>query len=92
MPKQLKCECGTCSVCKSRERMRAARQDNPEHVRALDRARYARDREKRLAAMRAYAQTPAGKAAHTRADNAWKERNPAVRAASVAAANLIRLP
>lgn len=54
MPKPLVCECGACNVCKSRERMRRARIENPDRVRELDRQRYYRNREKRLKAQAAW--------------------------------------
>lgn len=76
MSRPLVCECGACSVCRSRERMRLRRSSDPEHVRALDRARYERDKEKRQARHAAYLRTDAGRAAKNRAADAWAQRNP----------------
>lgn len=91
MPRRpLKCECGSCNVCKARERARQARLDDPEHVRALDRARYERDKPKRQAAMAAYFATPEGKEARARAGRGWSERNPEKRAAQVVLGNALR--
>ena len=75
----LKCECGICNVCMSRERMRQQRIENPEHVRALDRARYQRDKEKRRGAMDAYA--AANRERVNAISKAWIERNPEKRRA-----------
>lgn len=62
MSRPLVCECGACATCKSRERMRRLRAENPERVHGVDRERYYRDRKKRLAAMaeraKRYAGTP----------------------------------
>lgn len=77
----LKCECGECNVCKSRERMRLQRINDPEHVRAIDRARYLRDKEKRRAAMDAYVR--ANRAKINAIAKAWAERNPEKRRAHV---------
>lgn len=52
-----------------------ARRD-PAKVRAADRRRYERHKEKRKAAMRAYNATPAGREVVQRAKRRWAERNP----------------
>lgn len=88
MARPLICECGACDRCKSRERMRRRRAENPEHVRALDRARYRRDKAKRLAAARAYAEENRERVAAIK--RAWAERNPEKRAAHVAVGNALR--
>ena len=50
-------------------------------VRANDRRRYYRDREKRLALSKAYVQTEEGRASASKAKREWRKRNPdAVRA------------
>lgn len=66
------------------------RATEPEHVRALDNARYRRDHTKRRAAADAYAQTPEGRAARSRAARAWRERNPEKRAAQLVVGRAIR--
>lgn len=85
---KLVCECGECSRCKSRERMRLQRERDPEHVRALDRARYRRDKAKRRAAMDAY------HAANRERVNGIKrqyiERNPEKRKAHLVVASALR--
>lgn len=90
MSRPLKCECGGCNVCKARERQRWLRENDPEHVRALDNARYQRDKPKRRAAADAYFQTPAGKAARGRAAKGWRERNPEARRAQEAVGRALR--
>lgn len=90
MTRALICECGECNVCRSRERMRQARIDDPERVRQVDRDRYARDTAGRRAAMDAYAATPEGKAARGRAAQSWAQRNPEKRAAQIAVGNAVR--
>src|SRR5262252_1357455 len=86
----LKCECGECNVCKSRERMRREREENPERVRARDRARYQRDKEKRRAAMDAYQATPAGREAHNVASRRWAKANYPKRRAHIIVSNALR--
>ena len=95
------CECGECPKCirrlKARERWQAmtlderreviARRD-PEKTRAADRARHYRDRERRLASIRDYAQRKPEvvRAGHQR----WVAANPDKRAAQVAVGNAVR--
>lgn len=97
------CICGTCALCikrvQQRERYQAmsleerrefvARRD-VEKVRAADRARYARDRDKRLAAMAEYRTTEQGRAALARANALWIKHNPEKRSAQNAASNAVR--
>lgn len=66
-----------------------ARRD-PEKVRAKDRKRYARDREKRLAAQRAYSKTEKGRERIREANRRWGERNPEKRKAQTKISNAIR--
>lgn len=75
MAKPLVCECGECNVCKARERARQQREENPEHVRALDSARYYRDYDKRRAAADAYQQTPEGRQKVREASRRWNAAN-----------------
>jgi hypothetical protein len=97
------CTCGECRKCKARERARSNYQAktpeqrraivearDSEKVRAADRARYQRDREKRVAAQVAYQATPEGKAAHNRAAREWAQRNVLKRKAHEAVGNAIR--
>lgn len=97
------CECGTCRKCKAREKARekyrAMSQEerravvesrDPEKVRAADRARYERDKPKRIAAQLAYFETPAGRASRNRANKASDARYPEKRAARIAVSNAIR--
>lgn len=68
--------------------MRLRRQAHPEHVRAIDRARYYRDRAKRLALSRRIRQSdPVRHTAYTRA---WRRRNPEKYRAQNAVNNAIR--
>lgn len=97
------CVCGSCSKCRNRERARevwqalspeerkaiTARRDL-ERARANDRARYQRDKKKRLKAMKAYQETPRGKDRTNAAKRAAVERRPEVRAAHIVAGNAIR--
>lgn len=68
--------------------MAQQRRDNPEHVRALDRARYRRDKPKRRKAMDAYASTHVGEVNKTK--RAWIDRNPDKRKANIAVGNALR--
>jgi hypothetical protein len=85
---ELICECGACAVCKSRESMRKRRRENPEHVRALDRARYYRDWEKRRAAADDYARRHPEE--QREGAMRWRARNPDKRKAQNAANNAVR--
>lgn len=73
MARALVCECGECHRCKARERMRRRHEEKPEHVRALDRARYYRDYGKRRAAMDAY--HAANRERVNKIKRAWYYRN-----------------
>lgn len=84
----LKCECGGCNVCKSRERMRREREQHPERVRKRDRERYYRDRKKRRVAMDNYSREHPESVAQTKRQ--WIERNPEKRKAHVALGNAVR--
>jgi hypothetical protein len=70
--------------------MRQERIDHPERVRARDRARYKRDKEKRQAAIRAYQATPEGREAHKAATRRWAKQNYYKRKAQVAVGNAVR--
>jgi hypothetical protein len=94
------CTCGTCPLCTGRyksyrdktpeEKDAWLARRNPEKVRAADRARYERDKEKRRAAMDAYQQTPEGRAAHVAATTRWRTEHPEAQAAHNAVARAIR--
>ena len=94
------CACGVCPLCTGRgktwrdktaeEKQAVLDRRDSEKTRAADRARYRRNKEKRRAAMDAYMQTEAGKAAHNTAAREWARRNAAKRAAHVAVGNAIR--
>jgi hypothetical protein len=73
-----------------REYMRQRRLENPEAVRAIDRARYQRDKEKRRAAMDAYTRTPKGRAASNAAKRRWAKNNYEKRRAHQALNNALR--
>lgn len=68
--------------------MRARRRDHPEAVRAVDRARYRRDKPKRLAAMRSYHEKNPDRVAGYK--KAWAERNPEKRRAQNIASGALR--
>ena len=70
-------------------RAMVARRD-PEKVRAADRARYRRHRQKRLAAQRAYLQTERGRERANAAKAAWRQRNPEKYRAQTAVGNALR--
>jgi hypothetical protein len=63
---------------------------DPAKVRAADRARYRRDREKRLAAQRAYQATERGRAARDRSQARQRAQNPAKYKAVTAVGNALR--
>ncbi len=101
MPRKPSCLCGTCPRCKHRAYMRSwyqakspeerkawVAQRNPEKVRAADRARYERDKPKRLKAMAAYSRANPEKVAA--AKKRWIERNPEKRKAHDAVAYAVR--
>jgi hypothetical protein len=92
MGRKLKCECGTCNVCRARERQRAIRRDPValEAERARDRARYRQAPEARQAMMRGYQATDAGRQSHAKAARKWVEANPEKRRAQVAVGNALR--
>ena len=83
------CECGECGKCKRREYIREwyqrksleerrayiAKRD-PEKVRANERARYQRNKEKRAALNKWWASTPEGKESKLRTQREWRKRNP----------------
>ena len=97
------CDCGTCKRCKHRAYMHewcrsksleerrtwVARRD-PETVRRLDRERYRRDKDKRRAALDAYAQTEAGKAAIKRGQQNYMMRYPEKYVAHYTLTNAVR--
>lgn len=101
MGRPASCHCGWCRRCKARIAARAkyqsmspeerraivARRD-PAKVRAADRARYERDKAKRLALSKKWAAENAERARALRA--AWIERNPEKRRAHIAVGNAIR--
>jgi hypothetical protein len=68
--------------------MRERHERDPEHVRALDRARYERDKPKRRKAMDEYA--VANRARVNGHKASWNERNPEKRAAHIVVGNAIR--
>lgn len=103
MPRRPACACGTCPRCLANAAARAAYQGlsqeerralvagrDPAKVRAADRARYARDRGKRLEAMGAYSKTETGRAAQKRARDKWVAANPEKRRAQQAVSNAVR--
>lgn len=103
MPRKASCDCGTCRKCKARVKARETYQAlspeqrravvenrDQEKVRAADRARYERDKAKRIALQQAYFATPEGKAARARGNQAWARRNPEKREAQIAVGNAIR--
>lgn len=81
---------GLMHICKAchRTNVRKNRAANIEHYREYERGRS--NLPHRLAARESYAQTPKGKAAHSKAHQAFKRRNPVKRAAQVAVGNAIR--
>lgn len=94
------CQCGECPYCTGRrktwkdktpeEKRAVLDRRDPDRVRANDRARYERDKKKRLAAMAAYQATPEGRAAANRAKREWAKRNYPKRRAHIAVGNAIR--
>ena len=103
MPPQATCDCGQCAKCRRRlymrkwyqnkttdERRAWVLQRNPEVARRNDRTRYFRDKEKRLAAAREYAQSESGKAAASRANLKYSLRYPERRVAHWMTSNAIR--
>jgi hypothetical protein len=78
-----------CSEC-HKQAVRAVRAANVERYRAYDVFRHVRDREKRLAGMKAYAQTERGKAVHAAGHRTWKEQNPHKRDAQIKFGNALR--
>lgn len=97
------CTCEDCPKCerrrKGRERYQRLSRDerraqvtarDQEAVRRADAARHKRDRAKRLKAMKEYAATPEGRAAHAEARRRWAERNAEKRKAHVAVGNAVR--
>lgn len=81
---------GVMAVCKAchRSNVKANREANADYYREFDRARGSLPH--RVAARRAYAGTPEGRAAGNRAKRAYLERNPVKRAAHIATGNAIR--
>jgi hypothetical protein len=63
---------------------------DPAKVRAADRARYRRDKEKRLAAQRAYQGTVQGRAARARSQARQRAQNPVKYKAVTAVGNALR--
>jgi hypothetical protein len=92
MTRLLKCECGDCNVCKSRERMRikyaamsveerreiVARRDK-EKARLRDRLRYDRDHEKKKAWSQQWREANPGRATAQRRQ--WIDQHPEKRSA-----------
>ena len=76
-----------CKEC-ARAMVKAARERNPEHYKAFDKARA--NRPDRVAARKAYQQTPEGKQAVARAHKSYQERAPERRAAHISVGNAIR--
>ena len=76
-----------CKAC-HRANVKANRERNADYYREFDKARDNLPR--RVAARKAYAQTPEGRAAGNRAKRAYLERNPIKRAAHIATGNAIR--
>lgn len=81
---------GLMAICKAchRANVKANREANIEYYREFEKARA--NLPHRVAARAAYAKTPEGKAAITRARRAFIERNPIKRAAHVIVGNAIR--
>ena len=97
------CNCGTCDKCQHADYMRAwyqrktiderrvwIAQRDPITIRAHDRKRYRKHREKRLAMMKAYSKTNAGKAKRVQANRDWMMRNPSKRTAQLKVGRAIR--
>jgi len=94
------CQCGVCPYCTGRhktwkdktpeEKQAVLDRRNKDRVRANDQARYERDKEKRLAAMRTYQATPEGRAAGNAAKRRWAKQNYYKRKAQVAVGNAVR--
>lgn len=76
-----------CKDC-AKAMTKAARERNPEHYKAFDRARA--NRPDRVSARKAYRQTEEGKKAVARANKAYQMRAPERRAAHIAVGNAIR--
>jgi hypothetical protein len=80
--RRTKCECGTCSTCKSRERARREREQNPDARRLRQRRYYWSDPEARRQRDR---ELYAANRERTLAKNrAWTESNPEKKAAQTA--------
>lgn len=74
-----------CKVC-----CRAYANGHNKKAHVLERDRIRNARPERVAARKAYAKTPEGKAALARAKAAWRDRNKRKRAAHVAVGNAVR--
>ncbi|CAB4141898.1 hypothetical protein UFOVP421_13 [uncultured Caudovirales phage] len=78
-----------CAEC-HKQRVRQNRKANMAYYQAFEAMRYARDYEKRRAAMARYAASDAGKAAASRAKAEWNERNAIKRAAQLMVGRAVR--
>lgn len=101
MARVLKCECGSCNVCKARVRMATKRaamtlderreldaRKDPEKVKINDRKRYDRDRESRIEFAARWSQQNPERLREVK--RAWKKRNPEKVAAQGAVAQALR--